>query len=63
MGRGFFIHTRNAVPEPHILSNSLFPPGKFAMMSPNVFGDWMKVLVEKSINEVSARLGYWRVRS
>jgi len=32
-----------------ILSNSLFPPRKFAMMLPNIFGDWMKVLVEKSL--------------
>ncbi len=30
-----------------ILSNSLFPPRKFAVMLPNIFGDWMKVLVEK----------------
>lgn len=30
-----------------ILTNSLFPPRKFAMMLPNVFGDWTKVLVEK----------------
>lgn len=32
-----------------ILTNSLFPPRKFAMMLPNLFGDWMKVLVEKSL--------------
>ncbi len=30
-----------------ILTNSLFPPRKFAMMLPNLFGDWMKVLLEK----------------
>ena len=32
-----------------ILSNSLFPPRKFAVMLPNIFGDWMKVLVEKML--------------
>lgn len=32
-----------------ILTNSLFPPRKFAMMLPNVFGDWLKVLVEKML--------------
>ena len=32
-----------------ILTNSLFPPRKFAMMLPNLFGDWMKVLVEKTL--------------
>jgi sulfide:quinone oxidoreductase len=32
-----------------ILTNRLFPPRKFAMMLPNVFGDWMKVLVEKTL--------------
>src|SRR4029453_3782218 len=32
-----------------ILTNSLFPPRKFAMMLPNVFGDWTKVLVEKML--------------
>jgi sulfide:quinone oxidoreductase len=30
-----------------ILTNRLFPPRQFAMMLPNVFGDWMKVMVEK----------------
>ena len=30
-----------------ILTNRLFPPRQFAMMLPNVSGDWMKVLVEK----------------
>jgi sulfide:quinone oxidoreductase len=30
-----------------ILTNSLFPPRKFAMMLPNIFGDFVKVLVEK----------------
>jgi sulfide:quinone oxidoreductase len=32
-----------------ILTNSLFPPRRFAMMLPNVFGDWTKVLVEKML--------------
>ena len=32
-----------------ILTNRLFPPRKFAMMLPNLFGDWMKVLVEKML--------------
>ena len=32
-----------------ILTNSLFPPRKFAMMLPNIFGDWTKVLVEKML--------------
>src|SRR6266540_1081013 len=32
-----------------ILTNRLFPPRKFAMMLPNLFGDWMKVLVEKTL--------------
>jgi sulfide:quinone oxidoreductase len=32
-----------------ILTNSLFPPRKFAMMLPNLFGDWTKVLVEKML--------------
>lgn len=32
-----------------ILTNRLFPPRKFAMMLPNVFGDWLKVLVEKTL--------------
>ena len=32
-----------------ILTNRLFPPRKFAMMLPNVFGDWTKVLVEKAL--------------
>jgi sulfide:quinone oxidoreductase len=32
-----------------ILTNRLFPPRKFAMMLPNLFGDWTKVLVEKSL--------------
>ena len=32
-----------------ILTNRLFPPRAFAMMLPNLFGDWMKVLVEKSL--------------
>jgi sulfide:quinone oxidoreductase len=32
-----------------ILTNRLFPPRQFAMMLPNVFGDWMKVLVEKAL--------------
>jgi sulfide:quinone oxidoreductase len=32
-----------------ILTNRLFPPRKFAVMLPNVFGDWMKVLVEKTL--------------
>jgi sulfide:quinone oxidoreductase len=32
-----------------ILTNRLFPPRQFAMMLPNVFGDWMKVLVEKTL--------------
>ena len=32
-----------------ILTNRLFPPRKFAMMLPNLFGDWMKVFVEKSL--------------
>lgn len=32
-----------------ILTNHLFPPRQFAMMLPNVFGDWLKVLVEKTL--------------
>ena len=32
-----------------ILTNRLFPPRQFAMMLPNVFGDWMKVFVEKAL--------------
>jgi sulfide:quinone oxidoreductase len=32
-----------------ILTNRLFPPRQFAMMLPNVFGDWMKVMVEKTL--------------
>jgi sulfide:quinone oxidoreductase len=32
-----------------ILTNSLFPPRKFAMMLPIVFGDFFKVLVEKML--------------
>ena len=32
-----------------IVTNRLFPPRKFAMMLPNLFGDWMKVLVEKML--------------
>ncbi len=32
-----------------IVSNSLFPPRKFAMMVPNLFGDFFKVLVEKML--------------
>ena len=32
-----------------ILTNRLFPPRQFAMMLPNLFGDWMKVLVEKML--------------
>jgi sulfide:quinone oxidoreductase len=32
-----------------ILTNRLFPPRQFAMMLPNLFGDWMKVLVEKTL--------------
>jgi sulfide:quinone oxidoreductase len=32
-----------------ILTSRLFPPRKFAMMLPNLFGDWMKVLVEKML--------------
>ena len=32
-----------------ILTNSLFPPRKFAMMLPNLFGDFTKVLVEKAL--------------
>jgi sulfide:quinone oxidoreductase len=32
-----------------ILTNHLFPPRQFAMMLPNVFGDWMKVAVEKML--------------
>lgn len=32
-----------------ILTNRLFPPRKFAMMLPNIFGDWTKVLVEKML--------------
>ena len=32
-----------------ILTNSLFPPRKLAMMLPNIFGDWTKVLVEKML--------------
>lgn len=30
-----------------ILTNSLFPPRKFAMMLPNIFGDFNKLIVEK----------------
>lgn len=32
-----------------ILTNSLFPPRKFAMMMPNVFGDFNKWFVEKAL--------------
>jgi len=32
-----------------ILTNSLFPPRKFAMMVPNLFGDFFKVMVEKML--------------
>lgn len=32
-----------------ILTNSLFPPRKFAMMLPNIFGDFFKVGVEKML--------------
>src|SRR6516162_396300 len=32
-----------------ILTNRLFPPRAFAMMLPNLFGDWMKVLLEKTL--------------
>lgn len=32
-----------------ILTNHLFPPRQFAVMVPNVLGDWMKVLVEKAL--------------
>ena len=32
-----------------ILTSRLFPPRKFAMMLPNLFGDWMKVLVEQML--------------
>lgn len=32
-----------------ILTNRLFPPRSFAMMLPNVFGDWTKVAVEKML--------------
>lgn len=32
-----------------ILTNRLFPPRRFAMMLPNLFGDWLKVLVEKTL--------------
>ena len=32
-----------------ILTNRLFPPRQFAMMLPNLFGDWLKVLVEKTL--------------
>jgi sulfide:quinone oxidoreductase len=32
-----------------ILSNHLFPPRQFAVMVPNLFGDWLKVLVEKML--------------
>jgi sulfide:quinone oxidoreductase len=32
-----------------ILTNSLFPPRKFAMMLPNLFGDFFKVGVEKML--------------
>ena len=32
-----------------ILTNRLFPPRAFAMMLPNLFGDWLKVLVEKML--------------
>ena len=32
-----------------ILTNSLFPPRKFAMMLPNLFGDFFKVMVEKML--------------
>jgi sulfide:quinone oxidoreductase len=32
-----------------ILTNRLFPPRAFAVMLPNLFGDWLKVLVEKML--------------
>jgi sulfide:quinone oxidoreductase len=32
-----------------ILTNRLFPPRQFAMMLPNVFGDWLKVMIEKAL--------------
>jgi sulfide:quinone oxidoreductase len=32
-----------------ILTNRLFPPRQFAMMLPNLFGDWMKVTIEKML--------------
>ncbi|MGE3179188.1 MAG: NAD(P)/FAD-dependent oxidoreductase [Vicinamibacterales bacterium] len=32
-----------------ILTNRLFPPRQFAMMLPNLFGDWTKVAVEKML--------------
>jgi sulfide:quinone oxidoreductase len=32
-----------------ILTNHLFPPRRFAIMLPNIFGDWLKVLVEKML--------------
>jgi sulfide:quinone oxidoreductase len=32
-----------------ILTNHLFPPRQFAVMVPNLFGDWMKVIVEKTL--------------
>jgi sulfide:quinone oxidoreductase len=32
-----------------ILTNHLFPPRRFGMMLPNLFGDWMKVAVEKML--------------
>lgn len=32
-----------------ILTSRLFPPRRFALMLPNLFGDWTKVLVEKAL--------------
>ncbi|RPI52586.1 MAG: pyridine nucleotide-disulfide oxidoreductase, partial [Acidobacteria bacterium] len=32
-----------------IFTNRLFPPRRFAMMVPNIFGDWLKVGVEKML--------------
>jgi len=32
-----------------IFTNRLFPPRRFAMMLPNIFGDWLKVGVEKML--------------
>lgn len=40
-----------------ILTNSLFPPRKFAMMLPNIFGDFLKVLIEKALM-LKYRLGW-----